>query len=299
MSGFVAIVNPAAGSGRCGKRAPAALAELERRGLRVDSMHRTTRPGHATELAKAAWAGGARRFLAVGGDGTAHEILQGVPIVANADDPPVIGMLPLGTGNSYLRDFGITGARAALDALARGDEHPSDVVRLTHDDGVVSSFNIVGLGFSAEVGALTNRRYKPLGALGYVISVFITAARLRAPAYPLRLDGGPLDPRPATLLSFCNSQCTAGTMRMAPHAAVSDGKLDVIRIAPMRRLPFVAAFPSIFAGQHVARPEVEETRASRVDFEVPEAVDCMIDGEILCVRPRTLEVIPSAMRVVA
>jgi diacylglycerol kinase (ATP) len=304
VTAWTAIVNPAAGGGRCGKRADRAIAALRARGLEIDA-HRTTAPGDATRIAREALDRGVRRFLAIGGDGTSFEIVNGLAPFADRRAPPgggetpVLAMLPLGTGNSFLRDFGIASAASAMSAIARRGEHPCDVLRIEHEGGVVHAINIVGLGFSAEVGALTNRRYKRLGAAGYVVAVLRTAMDLKFPTYGLRVDGGERDARPSILLSFCNSRCTAGTMKMAPHAEVADGMLDVIRIGPRSRASFVASFPSIFAGKHVERSGVEELRARRVEIETGGEIDCMIDGEILRLAPRSIEVLPSALRVVA
>ena len=294
---YVTIVNPAAGGGRCGERVGAALERLRRAGLTLE-VHETSRPGHATELARQAWARGERSFLAVGGDGTSYEIVNGL-FPHEGTERPRLGMLPLGTGNSFLRDFGITSAEEALAALERGATREIDVVRATHAGGLIHYINLLSLGFSAEAGELTNRRYKALGTLGYVIATLSTALGLRFPAFPLRLDGGSRDPRPCILLSFSNSRFTGGTMMMAPHADPSDGELDVIRIGPMRRPAFVAAFPSIFRGTHVARAEVEEARAKVVELELPEPVDVMVDGEVERLAISRLEVIPAALSVVA
>lgn len=296
---FFAIVNPAAGGGRCGQRADAALARLRSAGLDVEAV-RTTRAGEAVELAHAAFLRGERRFLAVGGDGTSHEIVNGIAELAKArGERPTLAMLPLGTGNSFLRDFDVFDAEAATRAILRGEEHPCDLIALSHADGSLFSINIVGLGFSATVGALTNRSYKPLGAAGYVVAVVQTTVSLEAPSYPLSIDGGALDARESILLSFCNSRCTAGAMQMAPHAKVGDGELDVIRIGAMPRRRFLSQFPSIFRGTHVTKDGVEEGRARRVDFSIGRAVDCMIDGEIVSIEPRSLEVVPHALTVIA
>jgi len=296
---YFAIVNPAAGGGRSGARANAALDELRRRGIDVEAV-RTQHAGQAVELARQAYERGERRFLAVGGDGTSHEVINGaLPLAREKNDSLTLGMLPLGTGNSFLRDFGVIGSDAALEAIVRGHEHEVDVNAFEHAAGRLFSFNIVGLGFSATVGAVTNRRYKPLGPAGYVVGVVQTTMTLKYPTYPLRLDGGALDERPVVLLSFSNSQCTAGAMKMAPRADVSDGELDVIRIGKMPRRKFLPWFPSIFRGEHVTKEGVEQTRARRVDFAIEGDVDCMVDGEILRLTPRSIEVLPKALKVVA
>jgi YegS/Rv2252/BmrU family lipid kinase len=293
------IVNPAAGGGKCGERCGSALARLRDAGLTLE-VRRSDGPGHATELAREAYAQGHRRFLAVGGDGTSFEIVNGLfPRPDGDDDPIVLGMLPLGTGNSFLRDFGITGARRALDALVRGDERPCDVVRATHDHGEIFFVNLLSVGFSARAGELTNQRFKRLGAAGYVAAVLLCVASLDYPVIPLSLDGGEIDARPAALISFSNSKFTGGTMMMAPHADVADGAVDVIRVGALPRGRFVATFPHIFRGTHVSRPGIEETRAKRVDLLDDGERPVMVDGEIFNLSVRALEVMPRALTVIA
>ncbi|MEZ4338016.1 MAG: diacylglycerol kinase family lipid kinase [Sandaracinaceae bacterium] len=289
------VVNPAAGGGRCGKRAPEALDRLRAGGLDLE-VFETAGPGHATERVRKAWQEGFRKYIGVGGDGTTYEIVNGV-FPHEGEERPTLAMLPLGTGNSFLRDFAITDHEAALRAILKGDTRPCDVVKATHAGGELHYLNILGLGFSAEVGALTNRRFKPFGAAGYVLAVFITAARLAHPAFSIRLDGGATDARPCVLLSFSNSRYTGGTMMMAPHADTGDGLLDVIRIGAVGRSYFVRSFPSIFAGKHVDRPDVEETRAKAIDLDLP-GPDVMVDGEVEA-RALRGEVVPTPVEVVA
>src|SRR5882672_259627 len=182
---FLAIVNPAAGGGKSARLAASALDQLREKGLSIDVISTTGR-GHAVELAAEAYNQGYRRFIAVGGDGTAHEILNGVFGRANAQERISLGLLPLGTGNSFLRDFSENGPSASLRALLEGRTRRVDVVRLTHTAGTIFSLNILSLGFTADVGALTNRYFKPLGPFGYLLGVFIGVAQLRRRAFTLR-----------------------------------------------------------------------------------------------------------------
>jgi len=301
---WCAIVNPAAGGGRSGKRAPAALARLRDRGLRIDARF-TEGPRDAIELARRELDRGVRRFLCVGGDGTTHEVLNGAlpTLLAGADaahDRLTVAMLPLGTGNSFLRDFGITGAEEAVRRIERGHTRAVDVLRIVHRDGELFAFNLLGLGFAAEVGALTNRRYKPLGAAGYIAAVVQKTIDLPLESYPFSTDRAARDDRRAILLSFSNSRATGGGMQMAPRAETDDGELDVIRISPMSRGQFLARFPSIFAGTHVQKEGVEQSRARSVSFELGgKTVDCMIDGEVIPLALERIEVVPRAFDVVA
>ena len=171
---YYAIVNRAAAGGRCARLAPDALAALEARGVAFDIAF-TERPRHATELARAAAASGRRHFLSAGGDGTASEVVNGL-VEAGVSEECELAMLPLGTGNSFLRDFGITDIESAVDATARGHSTPIDLLRLTHDNGVIHFINTMGTGFVARAGELTNHRFKSLGAAGYIAAVFVCVA---------------------------------------------------------------------------------------------------------------------------
>src|SRR5437660_7946929 len=182
---FFAIGNPAAGGGRSAKLAGPALARLRQNNLQVDSVASTC-PGHAVELARAAYDQGYRPFLAVGGDGTAHEILNGVFAGRTAVQRIALGFLPLGTGNSFLRDFTEDGAAASMQALAEGRTRAVDLLRLRHAAGEIYSFNLLSMGFTADVAALTNRMFKPFGDLGYLLGVFVRVAQLERRSLALR-----------------------------------------------------------------------------------------------------------------
>ncbi|MGB5695169.1 MAG: YegS/Rv2252/BmrU family lipid kinase [Polyangiales bacterium] len=293
---FYTIINGAAGAGRCAKLAPPALGTLERRGLRLEVVF-TEAPRHATELAKRAALNGHRHFLSVGGDGTAAEVVNGL-VRAGLSAACELGMLPLGTGNSFLRDFGIVDVPAAVTAIARGDSAPIDVLRLTHEDGVIHFINTMGTGFVARVGELTNERFKFLGTAGYVAAVLACVVRLQYEQSPLRY-GGTTDESKTVLTSFSNSQHTGGSMRMAPDARVSDGLLDVVRAGPLGRIALIAAFPKIFSGTHTGLDEVWTRQVDRVDFIEPSFQAVLIDGDVFHLTPRSIDVLPDALRLVA
>ncbi|MCX4246106.1 diacylglycerol/lipid kinase family protein [Paraliomyxa miuraensis] len=295
---YLAVINPAAGGGRCGKHFPAALERLREAGIEVDTAQ-TSGPGQASELVRAAWAEGRRRFIAVGGDGTGYEVVNGLfPAATGSTERPVLGFLPLGTGNSFLRDFTDQGAEHTIEALSKGARRPCDVIRLTHADGALHYINILSIGFVADVNGLRARRFKRWGEFGYVLAVITAVAGLRARGYPMRVDEGELDEALQVFSSFNNSKFTGGKMMMAPHADTSDGKIAVIRVGEMGRLSLLATFPKIFGGTHVHHPAVTTCQAVRVELSVSEAIDVMVDGEALQVVPRVLDVLPGALDVV-
>ena len=226
---FFAIVNPAAGGGRSAKLAGPALAGLREKGLKIDVLA-STGPGHAVELAREAYQQDYRRFIAVGGDGTAHEILNGVFGSARGKERIALGFLPLGTGNSFLRDFTKDGADASLAALIEGRTRAVDLIRLKHTKGEIYSFNLLSLGFTADVGSLTNRYFKPFGYLGYLLGVFVRVVQLRRRSFRLRCDeDANFDDSRCLFLSFSNTKFTGGTMLIAPQADPTDGLIEFVR----------------------------------------------------------------------
>lgn len=294
---FLAIVNPVAGHGRCGKLWGPMLERLRAAGVELEVLQ-SSYPGHGTQLARMAYQQGYRRFLAVGGDGTAYEIVNGLFPEALAQEPPTLAFLPLGTGNSFLRDFTDRGLEGAIAALLEGRSRPCDVVRLTHKDGVIYYINILSLGFVADVCRLTNRYFKWMGIMGYALAVMLCLVRFKRVIYPIRLDGAAqADRTPTALLIFNNSQCTGGTMKLAPHADTNDGLIEVVRWS-VGRFGFLFNFHKVYDGSHITHPAIWHGGARRIDFELNAPVAVMVDGEVLTIHCQSLEVLPSALRVV-
>ncbi len=295
---YLAVVNPAAGGGRCRKLVSPALDRLRAGGLQID-MAETAASGDGIGIAREGYRRGYRKFIAVGGDGTSYEIVNGLFPEAQSAESPTLAFLPLGTGNSFLRDFSDRGVDHALEALLAGRSQPCDVLRLTHQDGVLHYINLLSVGFTADVATLRARSFNGWGELGYQISIFICLARFRRRPFPLRVDGEEkLDRRPCLFLTFSNSKFTGGTMMIAPRADISDGLIEYVRWGPIGRLGLIKNLPTLYDGTHINHPLAEPRSAKRIDFELDEPVDVMVDGEVLTVRCQTLDVLPSVLRVV-
>src|SRR6267154_49106 len=297
MDRFFAIVNPAAGGGRSAKLAGPALGRLREKGLKVDVIA-STGTGHAVQLAREAYDQGYRRFLAVGGDGTAHEILNGVFAERRAVQRVALGFLPLGTGNSFLRDFAKDGAAASMQALLAGCTRTVDLLRLTHATGEIYSFNLLSVGFTADVAALTNRMFKPFGDLGYLLGVFVRVLQLRWRSLALRCDDDQeWDERRALFLTFNNSKYTGGTMLIAPHADPADGHIEFVQWGPIGRLGLLRMLPRLYDGTHINHPLASRRAVRHVKFKIAAAVDVMIDGEVATLDCRSLDIMPGAVDV--
>jgi diacylglycerol kinase (ATP) len=294
---FFAVVNPAAGGGRCRKLVGPALDRLRAGGIDL-KVAETSAPSQATSLVRQAYAEGYRKFIAVGGDGTSYEVVNGL-FPSDQPEPATLAFLPLGTGNSFLRDFSDRGVDFAIEALLARRSMPCDVLRLAHEGGVLHYINLLSMGFSADVATLRARRFSGWGEIGYQSSIFISLARFRRRPFPLSVDGNPdVDRRPCLFLTFSNSKFTGGTMMIAPKAEVNDGLIEFVRWGPIGRLGLIRNLPTLYDGTHINHPLAERRQAQRIDFELEAPVDVMVDGEVLTLHCRTLDVLPSALNVV-
>jgi diacylglycerol kinase (ATP) len=292
---YFTIVNPAAGGGRCGKLAPAALDRLRSSGLTLE-VHITRAPGEATVFAHRGYADGFRNFIAVGGDGTGFEIVNGIFPNAFSEGRAALGFLPLGTGNSFLRDFTDRGAEYAIESILARRHRPCDVIRLNHTGEPLFFINTLNLGFAADVATLTNRHLKFLGDLGYLVGVLVSLARLRRRPFPLRVDGE-IDERRCLFVAFSNSKYTGGKMMIAPHALVDSGKIEYVHWGPIGRMGLIRNLSTLFDGSHSKHPLHSRRATERIEFDLKEPVDVVVDGEVLTLKVGSLEVLPGALDV--
>jgi diacylglycerol kinase (ATP) len=295
----LAIVNPAAGGGRVGQLLPPALGNLRAANIQVD-VRETNACGHATQIVREAWAEGYRKFISVGGDGTSFEIVNGLFPLTEKSENPTLGFLPLGTGNSFLREFTDKGVEYAMDSLIAGRSRKCDVLRLRHKEGLLHYINLLSVGFTADVATMRARRFSSWGELGYQTSIFICLARFRRRPFPLTIDEDRrVDQRPCLFLTFNNSKFTGGTMMIAPNAATDDGLIEYVRWGPIGRIGLIRNLPGLYDGTHTQHPLAEVRKVHRVDFRLDSPVDVMIDGEVITLHCESLDVLPGALNVVA
>jgi YegS/Rv2252/BmrU family lipid kinase len=292
---YFAVVNPAAGGGRCRKQVGPVLDRLRAGGLQIEAVE-TSAPEQAIQLTREAYSRGFRRFIAVGGDGTSYEIVNG--LFPGAQERPTLAFLPLGTGNSFLREFGDRGVENGMEALLAERSQPCDVIRLTHKDGVLHYINLLSVGFTADVATLRARRFAGWGEFGYQSSIIITLARFNRRPFPLRVDDDTqVDRRRCLFLTFNNSKYTGGTMMIAPKAEVNDGLIEYVRWGPIGRVGLIRNLPTLYDGTHINHPLAERRAAKRIEFLLDGPVDVMVDGEVLTLECKTLDVLPSACNV--
>ncbi len=150
----------------------------------------------------------------------------------------------------------------------------------------------------ANVAAVTNRRFKRLGQFGYILGVMTCLARLDRRAFPVRVNGsGEFDRRRCLFLAFSNSKYTGGKMMIAPNASIDSGKIEYVHWGPIGRFGLVRNLPRLFDGSHIRHPLASRRAAARIEFEIGEPVDVVVDGEVLTLEVHSIEVLPSALDV--
>ncbi|HLS89395.1 MAG: diacylglycerol kinase family lipid kinase [Limnochordales bacterium] len=280
------IVNPVAGSGRVRRTWPALAAHLRTRQVEWDVLE-TEGPGHAIELAREAATAGYTAVVAVGGDGTLNEVVNGV----GTDGVPV-GFIPLGTGVDFPRTAGLP--RSPLEAL--------EVVlagRVTRIDvGVVNDrlfCNVAGTGFDAQVAARVNETgSKRGGPIPYIKAVFQTLFTYENAPFRIVVDGVPQHVK-SLLMAVGNGRFYAGGMMICPRADLRDGQLDVCIAGDLSKLGTLLTLPRVFSGAHLGHPKITYRRAREVVVEGPSHLRIQADGELVGNLPATFALRPGAL----
>lgn len=287
------LVNPLAGRKRGHSVAQQSL-NIFRQHEIVFECRYSEYAGHITEIAEREVNGDWDGIVAVGGDGTLFEVINGM-MRGNAHLPIPVGVVPVGTGNSFSRDLAIRTHDDAMRKILRGVTRNVDLGQCVCADHTLYFVNILGFGFVADV-AHKALSYKNWGSLSYVIGVFLITMRLKSYHLDLEIDGQHLQ-RDNIFVEICNSTKTGGDMLMAPQAKIDDGLLDVVMLHAMSRSRLLLAFPKIFNGTHVHMPEVEVFQARELQFRPAVSKTLTPDGEITGHTPITVSVLPGKLRV--
>jgi diacylglycerol kinase (ATP) len=287
------IVNPAAHKGGAARRWPAIEAELSAR-LGAFAPHFTVAPGHATELARTAVASGARRIVAVGGDGTVNEVLNGLldasGCLTAADT--VLCPVPAGTANELCRALGhLEQPSRPYEAAAGRGTRPVDLLRVRCPDLAgrpIERFGylIVSLG-AAAISHRTSRSAwlkKLVVTLGY-----------RHRDVAIAIDGGAPQTRRLFSAMVANTENGGGGMRLMPGARFDDGVLDLIEMGDISRLGVLfGVMPRLYSGTHIHHPKVRVSRGTSFRFESDADTLVDLDGETVGRLPLEVSVLPRA-----
>ncbi len=301
MHPVLLIFNPVADRGRTGQKASDLRAMIDRMG--GADWQATEYPAHASEVAAGAAERGYQTVVALGGDGTVHEVINGL-MRCPPERRPRLGIVPLGSGNDFAFAVGIeANPQAAMARVFAGTPRAVDVALIRDGTGRAEYWNnSAGLGFDAAIN-IRSRRIKRLnGFLMYLAATLQSIAlNFEAPHLRVQYDGGTLD-QPVMLLTCGNGTREGGGFVTTPDAKVDDGLIDFVYIQQVSQFRMLQLLPLVMKGTHTQQPDVKLARTTRLIIDSDRALPIHIDGELFApyeanVRHVEIEVVPAAVNV--
>lgn len=314
MTSILVIYNPVAGRGRVREYWPQVEQALRKAGVSFDSVA-TSAPLDGIQIATEA-AGKYGMVVAVGGDGTVHEVVNGLMRASGEKETIPFGVIGLGNGDDFAKMVPPETAvgcqpddwQAAVKRIAAGRTALFDVGRITGDamlpgsHGNIRYFaNGMDLGFGAHTAC--NFRTIPrfiTGKAGYLAAIFKTMLAYHRPKVRLQFDDQPSFYQRTTMTVIMNGRCFGSSFWVCPEAKADDGLLDVMIAEPIGRMTIMRLVPKLMDGTHVNEKVVRFHQVKRVLIESEEPLVIEADGEIPCRQARRLEVelLPKRLRVI-
>ena len=303
------IINPTAGSGKAAARWPSIAAQLTSATGRFDHVFTET-PNHATMLASRAAREGMERIIAVGGDGTANEVTNGILACRDTGAAlPRLGVIPCGTGSDFCRSLGLKpDPAAAVARIASGATRLIDVgiAQYTRISGVVASrhfINIATFGLSGQISCNLNNRAKVSalpGPVRYLTETLRALASYRPPRMRITIDGKAIE-RGVYFAAVANAKYFGGGMHIAPAALLDDGLFDIVILDAISKWQLVRKIGKVYRGAHLNEPEITVLRGSHVIAETVIGEDAAmglldLDGEHSGMLRAEFRVLPKALR---
>ena len=306
------IVNPRSGGGRTGEVFEGMRGAIERIVGPID-VERTTGPRHAEDIALSAALMGRETVVAVGGDGSVHEVTCGLMLAREkGKEDTKLGVLGQGTGGDFRRTLGL---EHRLDrycrAIAGGRTRPVDVGRFSYQafDGSEKTAYFINI-LSAGMGGLVDRYVAEMGRqMGGTLAYFaaslrgLVESRIGHLKCTVRHRGEERVETIATRnIAICNGRYFGSGMHVAPMADPGDGQFEVVSLGDAPKVKFALTSSRIYSGKHIGHPEVVHFPCDRITIELEnEAVSDRflldVDGEALGKLPITIEVMPGALEV--
>ncbi|MCL4521342.1 MAG: diacylglycerol kinase family lipid kinase [Firmicutes bacterium] len=282
------IYNPTAGNGKATAVYNALRPRLQ--ALEVE-VFTTEGPRHATELARQFAHDSECTVISLGGDGTHHEIINGLMPEGKA----IFAVIPAGTGNDFVRVLGYpkeplamlevatTGTPTAIDLGQAGDEY---------------FLTVSGVGFDAEVAGWVNQRSKAGSGRGvFLRAILYHLFFYRSRPITVSIDGHPPETVNSFVLAAGNTPYYASGMQICPNANLHDGTLSLVWIESLSRLEVLPMLLHVIQGKHLGSRRVRTFEAKTVTVAGPSELWVHADGEILGHLPITLQALPQAIRV--
>ena len=295
------IANPSAG------RADGGVLDRLVTALRAEGVHPelslTAAPGHATELARRAAEAGRGYLIAVGGDGTVHEVVNGLVDAGTGTvrgQDPVLGVVPGGSGCDLVRTFGldrtpeVLAKHLATDATVRIDLGRVHYLDADGREQVRLFANVAEVGYGGSVSRLANRLPRRVGPARYSLAIVGSVPWFRRVVTSVEVDGGTVR-EPVCNVVVANGQFYGGGLKVAPRALPGDGALNVQSWGG-HPIDVIRAQPQLRTGSHLARADVREWSSRRVGVTTARPVHIEADGEFLGTTPARFDVLPQVLR---
>jgi diacylglycerol kinase (ATP) len=296
LSSIVFLVNPASANGKTGKRWPDIARTAHAAGLRGPAIF-SERPGQLGDLAREAADEGATLLVVVGGDGTVHEVVNGIAGREGVE----LALIPRGTGWDFARTHRVPKRLdEALRIAKEGEARPFDLGRATYLANGSSETawfaNMASVGMSGAVAAKANSTTKALGAkTSYLYALGTVFARWKNVELRVRVDeeerNGLMED---TIVAV--GRYLAGGMMITPDAEPDDELFDVLLIGDLTKTELVRVMPKIYRGTHLPHPKGEVLRGRTVSIEADDPLPIQLDGEQPGTTPVRFEIAPAAIR---
>lgn len=296
------IINPIAGHGTMLRRWGQIETLLQAEHFACDAVF-TERHEHGIELARRAVEAGYDLVVAVGGDGTLNEVVNGMMADGKPLNPAAaLGVITSGTGGDFARTAGISrDPLAAARQLARATTtRPIDLgeMILTREGKEARRYfaNIAGMGFDAEVAERieTQGKYGG-GTIPYLSTLISTISTYQNKDVDLAIDAQPVQGRMNSVI-VCNGKFFGGGMMVSPNAVLDDALFHVILLGDLTTLDVLANTPKIYNGTHLTHPKISEYTARQVRVESKQRMLIQADGEFIGPGPATFRILPAALR---
>lgn len=278
------IVNPHAGSGKTMPEWAEASALLEKYSVAFTEVM-TDHPAHATQLAYEAAKNGYRRILAVGGDGSVHETLNGIMqfVDETQSDPSefVLAVIPIGSGNDWIKSLGIPHDKKKIVGLIAGESFAKqDIVRVETASGRCYMANIGGVGFDSAVCVTVNRQKEQghRSRIIYLKALIQTILNLKRSHYRIVADGVTVFDDEGYSIAFGNGRYSGGGMRQVPLSEIDDGLLDYMIVPRVTLLRIARELPRLFNGQIYKATCLKSGRCPEITVEGDGVME--VDGEV-------------------
>ena len=312
MAPSKAIFNPIAGRGLVARLEPTIVETLRRYEVEFDPVATTDR-GDGARLAREAVEAGYRSIIAVGGDGIVHEIVNGIMQAGAGPDDVILGVVPGGSGNDFVKMLDLPGEDIATACLriGRGQTRVVDVGQInemvsggrpifSESAGRPGYFaNMLGIGFTGLVAVESQKIDWLTGLPLYLVALIRTLAlTYRTPQTEINLDGKLISQR-TTEVAIANGRCQGSGFWMTPDAEVDDGWFDLAIARGLSRVGILRLIPDLMRGTHIDKEPITMARARRVIIDSADPLPVQADGEILASRVThmELEILPQRLRV--